>query len=91
MCDNFLVKTFNSNLIIFIVWINVSDVVSFQKTCQDNEIANDILKNVNASWDDCFPAKLKVILIVIDALKYDFGSYNAALENPQSHENISCP
>lgn len=48
----------------------------FQENCYQNEIAAEILKNVNASSDICLPPKAKVILIVIDALKYDFGVFN---------------
>lgn len=47
----------------------------------------EILKNVNASWDVCLPTKSKVLLVVIDALKYDFGVYNATLANPLPFEN----
>lgn len=35
----------------------------------------------------CLPAKSKVILLVVDALKYDFGVYDATRQDPQPSEN----
>lgn len=37
--------------------------------------------------DVCLPAKSRVILLVVDALKYDFGLYDAARQNPEPFEN----
>lgn len=48
--------------------------------CQDFEISSEILRNVNASADVCLPSKSKVVLIVIDALRYDFGVYDIGME-----------
>lgn len=47
----------------------------------------NVFKDVNSSSNLCFPKKSKVVLLVIDALKYDFGVYNENLPNPEPYQN----
>lgn len=43
---------------------------------------------MNSSADDiCFPRKSKVIVLVIDALKYDFGVYDENIMEPLPYQN----
>ncbi|EDW85727.1 uncharacterized protein Dwil_GK22996 [Drosophila willistoni] len=54
------------------------------------EVVNEIFKDVNASSSSnlCLPQKSKVIILVIDALKYEFGVYKDNLtEPPLPYEN----
>lgn len=44
--------------------------------CLSKSKATELMTNVNASYLHCLPQKSKIILLVIDALKYDFGLYN---------------
>lgn len=46
-----------------------------------------IFKDVNSSSNLCFPKKSKVILLVIDAFKFDFGFYNESLSSPEPYQN----
>lgn len=49
---------------------------------------NEIFKDVNASSNLCLPQKSKVIILVIDALKFEFGSYQENLtRHPLPYEN----
>lgn len=47
-----------------------------QNDCPNQNEIDDILKNVNSSSDYCLPQKSRVILLVIDAMKYEFGVYD---------------
>ncbi|XP_053966273.1 GPI ethanolamine phosphate transferase 3 [Anastrepha ludens] len=51
------------------------------------EIVQEIFKDVNATSNLCLPQKSKVIILVIDALKYEFGVYKENLTNPLPFEN----
>ncbi|KAL1390313.1 hypothetical protein pipiens_001328 [Culex pipiens pipiens] len=46
-----------------------------------------ILRDVNQSAGICMPRKGKVILLVIDALRYDFGEFDASLKDPLPYQN----
>lgn len=48
---------------------------------------DEILNDVNSSSEYCLPQKTRVILLVIDALKYEFGVYNNEAKNPLAFEN----
>ncbi|XP_055687735.1 GPI ethanolamine phosphate transferase 3 [Lutzomyia longipalpis] len=48
---------------------------------------NQYLNNVNLSDSICLGKKSRVILLVIDALKYDFGIYNPELAKPLAYQN----
>ncbi|XP_055379561.1 GPI ethanolamine phosphate transferase 3 [Condylostylus longicornis] len=53
----------------------------------NQEIVKEIFKDVNASSSLCLPKKSKVIILVIDALKYEFGLYQPNLEKPLPYQN----
>lgn len=48
---------------------------------------DEILADVNSSSEYCLPQKTRVILLVIDALKYEFGVYNNETTDPLPFEN----
>ncbi|XP_017837344.2 GPI ethanolamine phosphate transferase 3 [Drosophila busckii] len=53
------------------------------------EVVNEIFKDVNASAASnlCLPQKSKVIILVIDALKYEFGVYKENSTESLPYEN----
>ncbi|XP_017146673.1 GPI ethanolamine phosphate transferase 3 [Drosophila miranda] len=51
------------------------------------EVVNEIFKDVNASSNLCLPQKSKVIILVVDALKYEFGLYKSNITEPLPYEN----
>ncbi|KAH8237226.1 hypothetical protein KR038_007292 [Drosophila bunnanda] len=51
------------------------------------EVVNEIFKDVNASAHLCLPQKTKVIVLVVDALKYEFGLYKENVKEPLPYEN----
>ncbi|XP_050327392.1 GPI ethanolamine phosphate transferase 3 [Bactrocera neohumeralis] len=51
------------------------------------EIVQEIFKDVNATSNLCLPQKSKVIILLIDALKYEFGVYKENISNPLPYEN----
>ncbi|XP_032571459.1 GPI ethanolamine phosphate transferase 3 [Drosophila sechellia] len=52
-----------------------------------DEVVNEIFKDVNASSNLCLPQKSKVIVLVVDALKYEFGLYRENATDPLPYEN----
>ncbi|XP_016958314.1 GPI ethanolamine phosphate transferase 3 [Drosophila biarmipes] len=52
-----------------------------------DEVVNEIFKDVNASSNLCLPQKSKVIVLVVDALKYEFGLYKENVTEPLPYEN----
>lgn len=58
-----------------------------QAHCLHKEKIDEILRDVNSSSEYCLPQKTRVILLVIDALKYEFGVYNNETTNPLAFEN----
>ncbi|XP_017038698.1 GPI ethanolamine phosphate transferase 3 [Drosophila ficusphila] len=52
-----------------------------------DEVVNEIFKDVNASSNLCLPQKSKVIILVVDALKYEFGLYKENTSEPLPYEN----
>ncbi|XP_061391241.1 GPI ethanolamine phosphate transferase 3 [Musca vetustissima] len=50
-------------------------------------VVDEIFKDVNASSNLCLPQKSKVIILLIDALKYDFGVYKENVTEPLPYEN----
>nr|XP_049461347.1 GPI ethanolamine phosphate transferase 3 [Anopheles coluzzii] len=61
---------------------------STQKSeCAGAEKASSILRDVDIAAGICFPPKARVILLVIDALRYDFGLYNPDNPQPAPYEN----
>lgn len=60
----------------------------FQDYHLNEDLVQEIFKDVNASTANlCLPKKSKVVILVIDALKYEFGLYNPDLDNPLPFEN----
>ncbi|XP_058120307.1 GPI ethanolamine phosphate transferase 3 [Anopheles ziemanni] len=55
--------------------------------CNGTEKVASILRDVNGSSGICFPPKAKVILLVIDALRYDFGLFDPTNRQPAAYEN----
>ncbi|XP_067629942.1 GPI ethanolamine phosphate transferase 3 [Eurosta solidaginis] len=53
----------------------------------NQEMVQEIFKDVNATSNLCLPPKSKVIILVIDALKYDFGVFKENITNPLPYEN----
>lgn len=47
--------------------------------CESND-EESVLSFINSASNVCLPQKAKVILIIIDALRYDFAEYNAQLQ-----------
>uniref|UniRef100_A0A182K121 Uncharacterized protein n=1 Tax=Anopheles christyi TaxID=43041 RepID=A0A182K121_9DIPT len=61
---------------------------STQKSeCAGSEKVSSILRDVDIAAGICFPPKARVILLVIDALRYDFGLYNPDNAHPAPYEN----
>ncbi|XP_017078560.1 GPI ethanolamine phosphate transferase 3 [Drosophila eugracilis] len=52
-----------------------------------DEVVNEIFKDINASSNLCLPQKSKVIVLVVDALKYEFGLYKENADDPLPYEN----
>uniref|UniRef100_A0A1L8DJZ9 Putative glycosylphosphatidylinositol anchor synthesis protein n=1 Tax=Nyssomyia neivai TaxID=330878 RepID=A0A1L8DJZ9_9DIPT len=55
--------------------------------CTSTTKINQYLNNVNLSDSICLPKKSRVILLIIDALKYDFGIYDPGLRKPLAYQN----
>lgn len=51
------------------------------------DVVREIFKDVNASANLCLPQKSKVIIVLIDALKYDFGVYKKNITQSLPYEN----
>ncbi|EDV36022.1 uncharacterized protein Dana_GF12178 [Drosophila ananassae] len=51
------------------------------------EVVNEIFKDVNASANLCLPQKSRVIILVVDALKYEFGLFRDNVSEPLPYEN----
>uniref|UniRef100_A0A182Q0K4 Uncharacterized protein n=1 Tax=Anopheles farauti TaxID=69004 RepID=A0A182Q0K4_9DIPT len=61
---------------------------STQKSeCSGAEKVSSILQDIDVASGICFPPKGRVILLVIDALRYDFGLYNPDNAHPAAYEN----
>ncbi|XP_062535293.1 GPI ethanolamine phosphate transferase 3-like [Armigeres subalbatus] len=59
----------------------------YKGSCNGSEKVASILRDVNQSASICLPQKSKVILLVIDALRYDFGTFDADLKHPLPYLN----
>uniref|UniRef100_A0A182WCG9 Uncharacterized protein n=1 Tax=Anopheles minimus TaxID=112268 RepID=A0A182WCG9_9DIPT len=55
--------------------------------CNGAEKVSSILRDFDVAAGICFPPKARVILLVIDALRYDFGLYNPDNAHPAPYEN----
>lgn len=59
-----------------------------KKSCNDEVIGDFFAKFSNSSADNlCFERKSKVIILLIDALKYEFGVYDENVTSPLAYQN----
>lgn len=48
----------------------------------------DVIKNITFNADKvCFERKSKVVILLVDALKYEFGLFDENLTNPLAYQN----
>lgn len=74
---------------------NVTTCVSFDEVpcsegnfaCSREEKLSFVLADVNAASNVCLPQRAKVLLLVVDALRYDFALTDGSLENPLPYQN----
>lgn len=69
-------NSFTSNL-------NGGDV---QHCSRDDKIVS-LFDNINSASSICLPQKAKVILLIIDAFRYDFAVFNSTLQDPLPFQN----
>lgn len=64
-----------------------SNDILLQKSCSSLNV-HDIISNVSRNAENlCFERKSKVIIVLIDALKYEFGVFNENLKDPLPYQN----
>lgn len=56
------------------------------ETCFLNENTNSITDYIGVS-NVCLPPRAKVVLLIVDALRYDFTEFNETIENPRPFQN----
>lgn len=57
-------------------------------TCDVSDPSQEILKDLNKAASICLPKKSKVILMIVDALRYDFGIYDSdPKKEPLAYQN----
>lgn len=61
---------------ILICFKRIFFIVFQEPNCLSRRKVDEIFTDVNSSSDYCLPKKTRIILIVIDALKYDFGLFD---------------
>lgn len=55
--------------------------------CSQQDKLSSLLTDVDTASKVCFPAKAKVILIIVDALRYDFTEFIEDLDEPLPYQN----
>lgn len=55
-------------------------------TCLLNDTSNSVTDYIGVS-NVCLPPRAKVILLIVDALRYDFTEFNESIENPRPFQN----
>lgn len=61
---------------------------SSKEECDATDPSQDILKDLNKASSICLPKKSKVILMIVDALRYDFGIYDSdPKKEPLAYQN----
>lgn len=55
--------------------------------CSHNEKVSYVLNNVNSVSSVCLPQRARVVLLIIDALHYDFTIFDENLPNPLPYQN----
>lgn len=58
-----------------------------QRTCSTKAKLDKIFNNINNANDFCLPARGRVILLIVDALRYDFTLYDKKLKKPLPFQN----
>lgn len=58
-----------------------------EKTCSKNETISTILKHYNIAPSTCLPPRARVILLIVDALRYDFTVFDEENKYPQPYQN----
>lgn len=62
-------------------------IFNLQITCSNEDVL-ELTSNVSHNAERlCFERKSKVIIVLIDALKYEFGVFNENLEEPLPYQN----
>lgn len=59
----------------------------FQQKICTNESPTDINFLIQSAEQICFERKSKIVLFVVDALKYEFGVYNETRKDPLPYQN----
>lgn len=60
---------------------------SDERQCSSNEELSSVLNDLDSAPGVCLPPKAKVILIIIDALRYDFTLYDEKNKRPLPYQN----
>lgn len=55
-------------------------------TCSLNNISNSVVEYIGVP-NVCLPPRAKVVLLIVDALRYDFIEYNQSIEDPRPYQN----
>jgi phosphatidylinositol glycan class O len=58
-----------------------------QELCRDTVKSSYLLENVHNASNICIPQKTRIIMVVIDALRYDFAVFDNSLKNPRPFQN----
>lgn len=56
-------------------------------SCSDAEFLDSVVANIHSSSLFCLPARARVVLIIIDALRYDFTIFNPKNKRPLPYQN----
>lgn len=56
------------------------------ETCSLNDKSNSVSDYIGVS-NICLPPRARVVLLIVDALRYDFTEYNDGIENPRPFQN----
>lgn len=55
--------------------------------CSQKDKLSSLLNDISSASKVCFPARAKVILLIVDALRYDFTEYDDELDDPLPFQN----
>lgn len=56
------------------------------ETCSLNDTSNSVTDYIGVS-NVCLPPRAKVLLLIVDALRYDFIEFNESIQNPKPFQN----
>lgn len=54
--------------------------------CSSNNISNSVIEYIGVP-NVCLPARAKVVLLIVDALRYDFTEFNQSTRDPRPYQN----